>query len=130
MTVKRILVVDDRENWRETFQLMLREEGYEVETAESYETALQALNRRIFHLALVDISLADESNTDGLRIIQAIEDNHRPTAVIAITGYVKANHEGNQLLKSPRVKAFLRKRELDTAQFLKLVAESIGTLNE
>ncbi len=122
-----ILVVDDRDNWCKQLALMLREEGYEVETADSYTTALQILQRTICHLAVIDVRLidADATNTDGLSLIAAIEENCWPTAVIALTGYGRAAYENNPVLKSPRVKAFLGKREFDNNQFLSLVAKSI-----
>jgi len=132
MTPRRILVVDDRENWRSQLRLMLEEEAYEVETAESYETAMQALSRGVFHLALVDVRLidADETNADGLRLIAAIEENRWPTPVIAITGYSRPEYGSNPELKSPLVKGFLRKQELDTGRLLQLIAESIETPKE
>jgi DNA-binding NtrC family response regulator len=128
MTKGRILVVDDRENWRTQFQLMLQEEGYEVETAASYTAAILALQQRLFHLAVVDVRLidADRTNKDGLELIVAMEKNRWPTAVILITGYGMVEYKNDQSLKNPRVKAFLHKRELNANQFRKLVAKSIA----
>ena len=128
MTTGGILVVDDRDNWRNLLVLILQEEGYEVETADSYTAAIQILQRTLCHLAVIDVRLIDSaaSNADGLRLIAAIEENRWPTAVIAITGYGRAAYENNPVLKSPRVKAFLGKREFDNIQFLNLVAKSVA----
>ena len=128
MTKGRILVVDDRENWRIQFQLMLQEEGYEVETAASYAAAILALQQRPFHLAVVDVRLidADRTNKDGLALVAAMAENRWPTAVILITGYGRAKYKNDRLLKFPRVKAFLHKRELNANQFRELVAKSIA----
>jgi DNA-binding NtrC family response regulator len=127
----RILVVDDRDNWRNEIVLMLQDEGYEVVAADSYAAAIQILQEVPYHLAVIDVRLidADPANTDGLRLIDAIEENHWPTAVIVVTGYGRAKYEPNPVLKSPRVKAFLGKREFDNNQFLNLVAESVVASN-
>ncbi len=122
----RILVVDDRENWRSLFRGILQEEGYEVEIAESYAEAIRALQRTTFDLAVVDVRLidADNTNTEGLALTAAIEESHWPTAVILVTGYGRASYHADPLLKKPRIKALLSKREFDNNQFLRLVAES------
>lgn len=126
----RILVVDDRENWRLTFQGILEPRGYLVEIADSYEIALQALYRDIFHLAIVDVRLVDHEadNTDGLKLIAVINKDYWPTVTIPLTGYQMHNYATHPALRGERVKGFWTKTNcsLYEDQFLKVVADSVA----
>lgn len=63
MMGKRILIVDDEDTIREGLKMYLELEGYEVETAESAEKALN-LNLIDFDLILLDIMMGKMSGTD------------------------------------------------------------------
>jgi PAS domain S-box-containing protein len=85
----RILVVDDYPAGAESLKLLLEEEGYDVETADS---GMQALERaRTFHpqVVLLDIGLPDLDGYEvakRLRMIQSTKD----ALLIALTGYGQA----------------------------------------
>jgi two-component system response regulator HydG len=82
--MKKILVIDDEKSLRFTFKRFLTEEGYEVETAEDYESALQLLEKQNFALVFSDILLGGKTGLDLLRTIRK-KDSLCP--VIMVTGY-------------------------------------------
>jgi DNA-binding NtrC family response regulator len=63
-----ILVIDDEESLRNTFQFFLQNQGYgPVHTAASYEEALQALSERSYDLIISDIVLGGHTGIDVLK---------------------------------------------------------------
>ena len=80
---EKVLVVDDEESIRYTFQMFLEDEGYQVTTAENYEVALEHIQASEFDLVFIDIILEGRSGIDLLRAFR----EHRPGGqVIMITG--------------------------------------------
>ncbi len=80
-----ILIVDDEESIRYTFEIFLKREGYEViATASGLEEALVAINEQVFDLIISDIVLEDGSGTDLLKFVQ---NNSIPCPVVMITGF-------------------------------------------
>lgn len=67
----RILIVDDEESIRITFEMFLKREGYgEITTAATMEEALLAINETRFDLIISDIVLEGASGTELLRYIR------------------------------------------------------------
>ena len=128
MTNESILIVDDQANWRDSLHSMLMEENYNVKIASNFDQALRKLYVERFRLAIIDIRLidADKENYDGLSIIDEIEKNKWPTAVIVLTGYrttiLQAIEKAKQL---PRVQEIIDKDNLNNNAFLTLVEESL-----
>ena len=79
----RILVIDDEESIRFTFNIFLTERGYHVSTAESYDAALALIKTAGFDLIFVDIVLDRKSGIDILRAAVKLQPT---TPVIMITG--------------------------------------------
>jgi len=72
MSEKLILLVEDDPTQAETWELRLRQAGYQVILAGSAEQALEAIDNRYFHVAVIDQSLVPESggvDTLGLDIV-------------------------------------------------------------
>ena len=80
---ERILVVDDEESIRFTFEIFLREEGYEVSCAPSFEEALILLEDG-FDLVFTDIVLAGGNGVDLLR---RLREKYSRCPVVMITGF-------------------------------------------
>lgn len=59
----RILVIDDEESWCEILKYNLEKEGYEVDTADSAETAL-GYDLSVYNLMIVDIMMERLSGFD------------------------------------------------------------------
>ena len=84
MVKKYILVVDDDKAILRTFSRILKNCGYEIETAESGGEAISKANRRHFDMVLLDLRLPDMNGTD---ILVRARDPLRSTAKIIITGF-------------------------------------------
>lgn len=80
-----ILVIDDEESLRNTFQFFLQNEGYSpVVTASTYEEALNEINDRHFDLIISDIVLGGSTGIDLLRRVRELGHT---CPVVMITGY-------------------------------------------
>ncbi len=72
MTKPSILIIDDEEGIRFTFQKFLTKEGYSVFTAGNFQEAESWLKKRSFDLVFADIILGDKSGMDVLRMIKTM----------------------------------------------------------
>lgn len=79
-----ILVVDDEESIRFTFDNFLSDEGYDVTLVESYDKALGLISKKQYDLIFADIILGGKTGIDLLQKIHSI-DSHCP--VVMVTGY-------------------------------------------
>ncbi len=80
----KVLVVDDEVNIREALATLLRDEGYEVSTAESVEQAHAALGADSFQVVVSDMRMDGESGMDLLRWLR---ENCPETEMILLTAY-------------------------------------------
>jgi CheY-like chemotaxis protein len=86
---KRVLVVDDVEDWQKTILGLLTDEGYEVVAVGDRESALEAVKAGRFDLAVIDIRLdeTDEDNIAGLSLASEVKSILTDLPVVVITGY-------------------------------------------
>jgi len=82
--MERILIVEDDAFFREIFSDILKEEGYQVETASSGNAALQMLARSRYQLVVTDMVLQDIS---GLDVLSRAKQMDADIDVIVVTGY-------------------------------------------
>jgi len=82
--MERILIVEDDAFFREIFSDILREEGYQVETASSGNEAIKMLELSSYQLVVTDMVLQDISGLDILSRAKQIDSD---TEVIVVTGY-------------------------------------------
>ncbi|RME45110.1 MAG: response regulator, partial [Caldilineae bacterium] len=119
MEQRKILVVDDVPDWREQLQDSLQRSGYEVETASSYEEAVQKIRLQSDELGLVIVDLrldpADEENRDGMLLLEQLAEE-RINALV-LTGY-----------GTPELEA--RANELDCIKFMEkgVIGKSLDAL--
>jgi two-component system, NtrC family, response regulator len=94
--VSRFLVVDDDNEVCNFFTYLLKNKGYDVQTANTGTEAFAALSSGSFNAALVDLKLPD---SDGMTILKRIKQVQPECEVIIITGYstVKSAIEAIQL---------------------------------
>lgn len=87
-TTKRVLIVDDQENWRKALTRLL-ESNFEVTATADVKQALLALRESNFAVAILDIRLIDRYVFDvgGLELLETIKTNMKQTRVIILTGY-------------------------------------------
>ncbi|MBI3599927.1 MAG: response regulator [Nitrospinae bacterium] len=80
---QQILVIDDEESIRFTFENFLTEEGYRVITAGDYRGALSAISEKEFDLIFTDILLKDMT---GIDILREVRRKNLVSPVVMITG--------------------------------------------
>ncbi len=77
-----ILVIDDDEHVRSTFEWLLAEAGYEVITAENCRKALKKIDETAVDMIFMDIILGKES---GIEILREIRKRKMVIPVIMMT---------------------------------------------
>jgi len=86
--VERLLVVDDEPSMREFLEIMLSQEGYQVQTASTGEEGIKAYRAEEPDLVLTDVKMPGMSGLDLIREIHSLD----PAApIIAITAYASAD---------------------------------------
>ena len=79
-----ILIIDDDDQLRKSFNKLLIEEGYDIETAPSGETGLEMVNQNLPDLVILDMKLP---GMNGLETFKAIHDIEPKLPVIIMTAY-------------------------------------------
>ncbi len=79
-----ILLIDDREDMLETLQDILQENGYEIITAKTGETAIAIAKEQFFNIALIDIKLPDIS---GIEVLKTFRRTYPARMNIMVTGF-------------------------------------------
>lgn len=79
-----VLLVEDEVNLAKGLQMVLREEGYEVDVAMTGLSALDTFRGNGFSLVVADLRLPD---IDGLEVLKQISDDRPQTKMLVITGY-------------------------------------------
>lgn len=82
--MEKILIVEDDAFFREVFSDLLREEGYQVDTASSGNEALKKLENSGYQLVVTDMVLQDIS---GLDVLARAKQMDPDLEVIVVTGY-------------------------------------------
>src|SRR5579885_1063989 len=89
----RILVADDQPDVLEALRLLLKSEGYEVETAASPAGVLKALEGREFDALLIDLNYARDTTSghEGLDLLARLQtlDSTLPVVVMTAWGSVE-----------------------------------------
>jgi CheY-like chemotaxis protein len=81
----RILLVDDNPLGSAARGLILKEHGYEIETALSGEEAWDIFQRQHFDIVVTDFRM---SGITGLELIQRIRAANSPARVILLSGFL------------------------------------------
>ncbi len=84
MIPKRILIVDDEENFRHMLSVILIKEGYEVETASNGEEGLKKAAASPFDQILCDIRMP---RMDGLEFLKAIQKTGVEATIVVMSAY-------------------------------------------
>ncbi len=84
MIQPRLLVIDDDQAHREGMVLMLEDESYQVDQADSGESALELIRRHSYDLVVTDYKM---QKIDGMELLKIINDSNPLLKVIMVTGY-------------------------------------------
>lgn len=88
----KILVMDDDQGIRDLLELVLRREGYEVQSVASAFDGLERLRRETFHLVVLDLKMP---GMDGIDALGKIIGEQRGLPVVIHSS--SAEHKDNYL---------------------------------
>jgi len=80
----KVLVVDDEEEIRNHFSDFLRNEGFEVETADDGEMGIQKIDLDFFDVVLIDLNMP---KVDGMAVLKHLVQHDPDSIGIILTGY-------------------------------------------
>jgi len=83
-TARRVLVIDDEADIRESLELLLTAENYHVELAENATVGLQKFESSAYDLILLDLMMPDRS---GMEVLTEIRQRDIETPVFMLTAY-------------------------------------------
>jgi PAS domain S-box-containing protein len=83
----RVLLVEDEQNARDAFSLMLRSFGAEVKAVESASAALAIFEEFKPNVLISDIAMPDEDGYSLIRKIRALKSEQRKIPALALTAY-------------------------------------------
>ena len=97
-----ILVADDQPHVVEALRLLLKPEGFQIDTADSPAAILEALRTRTYDVVLMDLNYARDttSGDEGLDVIGGIRTSDAVTPIVVMTAWstvtlaVEALHRG------------------------------------
>lgn len=87
----KVLVVEDDANWRIYFQILLQPIGCQVRVATDLDESIEALSHGPYHLAIVDVRLAEHNEKDlsGLMIIKEAWDRQVVSHFLVLSAYAE-----------------------------------------
>lgn len=100
----KVLVVDDDRIVGQSFDRVLTEKGYEVNTAMNGEDALKKVGSDGYDLVFTDIKMP---GMDGLEVAKRIKEMNPWLPIVVVTGYGTAENEARA--EEVGVSGFLRK---------------------
>lgn len=80
---KTILLVEDDSTSNRLYSTFLKDEGYKVVSASSFEQGLNQITNNNFHLVITDIRLGDGS---GIHLAELLKETQPETGIIIISG--------------------------------------------
>ena len=85
----RALVADDQADVLEALRLLLKSEGYQIETASSPAGVLDALRQRSFDLLLMDLNYARDttSGREGLDLVNSVRALDQTLPIVVMTAW-------------------------------------------
>lgn len=104
---KLVLIVDDDKGVRELLEVLVRKEGFRVETAVDGEDALARTRKSLPHIILLDLMLPKSGGFEVLHELQAEETAGIP--VIVITGRNMDGSTADLIRQEPNVREFVLK---------------------
>ncbi|MCD6307796.1 MAG: response regulator, partial [Candidatus Latescibacteria bacterium] len=81
---KRIIVADDEQSMRETLEIMLEKEGFDVDSAANGIDALRLFEEKGCDLLITDLKMPDMG---GIELIKALYDMGADVPIIVMTAF-------------------------------------------
>jgi len=86
MIDKKVLIIDDEKDIRDSISGILNDEGYTSFTAKNSQEALIKINDNNFDVIVLDVWLND-SDLDGIQLLKEIKEIDSETPVLIISGH-------------------------------------------
>ncbi|HEY0139508.1 MAG TPA: sigma-54 dependent transcriptional regulator [Thermoanaerobaculia bacterium] len=120
----RILIADDQADVLEALRLLLKPEGYEIETASSPGAVIRAVGAREHDLLLVDLNYTRDttSGSEGLELLEQIHAFDSTLPVVVMTAWASIELVVEAMQKGAR--DFVQK-PWDNARLLSIVRNQI-----
>ena len=85
----RILIADDQPDVIEALRLLLKPEGYEIETATSPGAVIRAVGARQFDLVLIDLNYTRDttSGSEGMELLEHLHAFDRTLPIVVMTAW-------------------------------------------
>lgn len=115
-----VLVVDDEDDMRVTYERLFRRLGYSVALAKTRTEGITLVGSERLALVVADVKLADGS---GLDVVAAARRGATPVPAIVVTGF--ASTESQRLAREAGAAAFLVK-PFSASAFTELVRRTVG----
>ena len=89
----RILVADDQADVLEALRLLLKTEGYQIDTVKSPAAALKAVEQRDYALALIDLNYTRDttSGEEGLNLLMKLQAADVTLPVVVMTAWASVD---------------------------------------
>src|SRR3970282_1877037 len=89
----RILVADDQQDVLEAMRMLLKGEGYQVETVKTPAGVLKALESRDFDLLIMDLNYARDttSGQEGLELLAKVQTLDATLPIVVITAWASVD---------------------------------------
>jgi DNA-binding NtrC family response regulator len=89
----RILIADDQSDVLEALRLLLKAEGYEIETVSSPQDAIRSLEKREYDAFLMDLNYTRDttSGQEGLELLTRVQEIDPMLPVVVMTAWGSVN---------------------------------------
>jgi DNA-binding NtrC family response regulator len=89
----RILIADDQQDVIEALRLLLKPEGYQIDTADSPAGVLKAVDRREYDVVLIDLNYARDttSGEEGLDLLARLRRADETLPVVVMTAWASVS---------------------------------------
>ena len=72
-----ILIVDDNPDIRNILKELISDLGYKTRVAANYHQALTEIDKKLPHVALLDVKLSNTENNEGLKLLDHIKNKNK-----------------------------------------------------
>ena len=122
MTKQVVLILEDDPTWQKILQELITDLDFKPVVTASYEAAIAELPKRLYALAVVDISLVwnDHADRGGVAVLKEISQLTRRLPTIVVTDYPTLELAIETLADLAAVH-FLKKNEFNRRKFKEVV---------
>ena len=122
MTKQAVLILEDDPTWQKILQELITDLDFKPVVTASYEAAIAELPKRLYALAVVDISLVwnDHADRGGVAVLKEISQLTRRLPTIVVTGYPTVELAIETLADLAAVH-FFQKNEFNRRKFKEVV---------